>query len=78
MKREKRGKAFPKQSFDPEPLLTQSQVSKRMSVSAATTHRLIVKKILPAIVISTGRRSKCYRVRQADLEKFLEERATVR
>ena len=58
------------QPFVPGGLLTVSEVAAAMRVSNMTVYRLIMGGELPAVRVG-----KNYRLREADLERFLEERS---
>lgn len=58
------------QPFVPGGLLTVSEVAAAMRVSNMTVYRLIKGGELPAVRVG-----KNYRLREADLERFLEERS---
>jgi excisionase family DNA binding protein len=58
------------QPFVPGGLLTVSEVANAMRVSNMTVYRLIKNGELPAVRVG-----KNYRLRETDLERFLEERS---
>ena len=58
------------QPFVPGGLLTVSEVASAMRVSNMTVYRLIKAGELPAVRVG-----KNYRLRETDLERFLEERS---
>jgi excisionase family DNA binding protein len=58
------------QPFVPGGLLTVSEVANAMRVSNMTVYRLIKSGELPAVRVG-----KNYRLRETDLERFLEERS---
>ena len=58
------------QPFVPGGLLTVSEVANAMRVSNMTVYRLIRNGELPAVRVG-----KNYRLRETDLERFLEERS---
>jgi excisionase family DNA binding protein len=58
------------QPFVPGGLLTVSEVANAMRVSNMTVYRLIKTGELPAVRVG-----KNYRLRESDLERFLEERS---
>jgi excisionase family DNA binding protein len=58
------------QPFVPGGLLTVSEVATAMRVSNMTVYRLIKSGELPAVRVG-----KNYRLRETDLERFLEERS---
>jgi excisionase family DNA binding protein len=58
------------QPFVPGGLLTVSEVANAMRVSNMTVYRLIKSGELPAVRVG-----KNYRLRESDLERFLEERS---
>ena len=58
------------QPFLPGGLLTVSEVASAMRVSNMTVYRLIKSGELPAVRVG-----KNYRLRETDLERFLEERS---
>ncbi len=58
------------QPFVPGGLLTVSEVAAAMRVSNMTVYRLIKGGELPAVRVG-----KNYRLRETDLERFLEERS---
>ena len=58
------------QPFVPGGLLTVSEVASAMRVSNMTVYRLIKNGELPAVRVG-----KNYRLRETDLERFLEERS---
>ncbi len=58
------------QPFVPGGLLTVSEVASAMRVSNMTVYRLIKSGELPAVRVG-----KNYRLRETDLERFLEERS---
>jgi excisionase family DNA binding protein len=58
------------QPFIPGGLLTVSEVASAMRVSNMTVYRLIKSGELPAVRVG-----KNYRLRETDLERFLEERS---
>jgi len=58
------------QPFIPGGLLTVSEVANAMRVSNMTVYRLIKSGELPAVRVG-----KNYRLRETDLERFLEERS---
>lgn len=58
------------QPFVPGGLLTVSEVASAMRVSNMTVYRLIKGGELPAVRVG-----KNYRLRESDLERFLEERS---
>jgi excisionase family DNA binding protein len=58
------------QPFVPGGLLTVSEVAGAMRVSNMTVYRLIKSGELPAVRVG-----KNYRLRETDLERFLEERS---
>jgi excisionase family DNA binding protein len=58
------------QPFVPGGLLTVSEVASAMRVSNMTVYRLIKSGELPAVRVG-----KNYRLRESDLERFLEERS---
>lgn len=54
-------------------LLDMQEVGQILGVVKETVRTMIQKKILPAINIGSAK-SKIYRIRQSDLEAFLESR----
>ena len=58
------------QPFVPGGLLTVSEVANAMRVSNMTVYRLIKNGELPAVRVG-----KNYRLRETDLERFLDERS---
>ena len=56
-------------------LLTPRQVAAELSVSYATVMRMIADGSLPAVCLRAGQRKKLWRVRPAQLEKWLSERS---
>jgi excisionase family DNA binding protein len=58
------------QPFVPGGLLTVSEVASAMRVSNMTVYRLIKSGELPAVRVG-----KNYRLRETDLERFLQERS---
>ena len=58
------------QPFVPGGLLTVSEVANAMRVSNMTVYRLIKSGELPAVRVG-----KNYRLRETDLERFLDERS---
>jgi excisionase family DNA binding protein len=58
------------QPFVPGGLLTVSEVAATMRVSNMTVYRLIKGGELPAVRVG-----KNYRIRESDVERFLEERS---
>jgi excisionase family DNA binding protein len=58
------------QPFVPGGLLTVTEVANAMRVSNMTVYRLIKSGELPAVRVG-----KNYRLRETDLERFLEERS---
>ena len=58
------------QPFVPGGLLTVTEVASAMRVSNMTVYRLIKSGELPAVRVG-----KNYRLRETDLERFLEERS---
>jgi excisionase family DNA binding protein len=58
------------QPFVPGGLLTVTEVANAMRVSNMTVYRLIKSGELPAVRVG-----KNYRLRESDLERFLEERS---
>ncbi len=61
----------------PPPLLSTSTVAKLVGIGEATVRRWIVAGDLPAVRFDIGSRAY-YRVRQTDLDAFLEARKTGR
>ncbi|NAE18283.1 helix-turn-helix domain-containing protein [Enterococcus hirae] len=59
-----------------DPLLTVPQVSEQLQIPVQSLRRMIRRRELPAVNVSTGAGRPTYRVRQSALDAYLTERAT--
>ena len=62
--------------MDSTPLLTASQVAELLNIKKSTVYEAALKGRLPAVSLWKGRRRTFLRFRRADIECFIQQRAS--